>query len=384
MKNRGIIIILFFTLLFSIYNVNATLGLTPALIEVNYAPGMDFTTSFSTIGVAPDQKINIYAVGDFAEYVNFNKKEMMGGGTFEVNVKLPKNAEKPGKNRLYIGVIENKTSGEEEGIGTAVAVEALVMIHVPYPGQYAEITFSGNDVNAGEPVNFVLEITNLGKEEIIAKPKIEIHSYDGKLVETLYLESRALMPQDKVKIKKNLDTIDYKPGPYKAIAIVDYGNTAKAERDFRIGELYVDVLNWTSKTQQGKINEFLIGVESKWNSEISNIYAEVNITKNNVQLDNFKTPSVSLKPWETKTLKGFLNAENIEAGTYKGQLTLYYENKTTEKSFNLKVEEPMNMTTIAVIAGILILLIIIGVLTYYIKTRYSINIRKNGTGKSRK
>jgi len=374
-KKRAAIIILFFSVLFSICNVNAALGLTPALIEVNYEPGLEFSASFTTISVAPDQKINIYSKGDFAEYVTFSKREMTGAGTVEVNIKLPENAKKPGKNRLYIGVIENKST--EDGIGTAVAVEALIIIHVPYPGQYAEISFSGNDVNYPEPVNFILEISNLGREDINTESKIEIHSSDGKLTETLNLDSQFIETQKKVEIKKTFDTLDYKPGPYKAIAIVNYGNTIKAESDFRIGQLYVDILNWTSKARTGKINEFLIGVESRWNSEITNIYAEVNITKDNLQMDNFKTPSVSLKPWETATLKGFINVENIESGIYNGTLILFYENKTGKKTFNLKVEEPPDMTMIAIIAGIIIFLIMGTMLVYYIKTKYSINIKKH-------
>ena len=60
-------------------------------------------------------------------------------------------------------------------------------------------------------------------------------------------------------------------------------------------------------------------MESKWNTEISDIYAEVNITKDDVFVDYFKTPSIYLAPWTQAELSGFFNAIQSFSNLYLGQ-----------------------------------------------------------------
>ncbi|MBU4086775.1 MAG: hypothetical protein KKB21_04340, partial [Nanoarchaeota archaeon] len=263
---RGVVFCIAFLLLFGFYvrNVDATLGLTPALVEINFQPSYNFSVNFGALGAAPDQKLKVYAKGDFAEYVHFDKTEMTGAGGFTAYVNLPSQADKPGKNRLYIRVEEvNDNSG---GVGTRIVIGALIAIYVPYPGKYAEISLTTKDVNEGESVPVTLEVSNLGKEDIFVNPVLEIYKYDNTRIDLMNLGLRSARTQAKEKFETQINTKNYKPGVYTAFASVDYGGSeiARANSTFRIGTLSVAVVNWTSMFKKGKISKFDIEIESLW------------------------------------------------------------------------------------------------------------------------
>ena len=170
---------------------SALLGISPAKQYVDFKPGMELEYNFNVYGDS-EQKIEIYSAGEFSDLVEFDKKELVGGGGFNVKIKLPESIEKPGKHILLIGARE-KTDGEE-GVATSVAVQAPIVIFVPYPGKYAEIIFTTNNANAGEPVKFEVTVSSMGEESITAATSIEIYS-DENLVEILDL---GIKPIEKV------------------------------------------------------------------------------------------------------------------------------------------------------------------------------------------
>jgi hypothetical protein len=363
-KKRFVLIALFaIFFVFNSFSVYAALGLGPAKREVNFAPNYEFSVDYILVGVPSNQKLEVYAKGDLSEYVEFDKINLTGEDRFKATVKLPLNAEKPGPNELFIGVREVVEKGA--GIGARLAVEALITINVPYPGQYAEISLLLRNVNAGEPIPFVVKVNNLGKEDILASANIEIYSGEEK-IETLNLGNKYIKTQTKENFAKELETGDYKPGPYKAVATVYYGKTAETEGEFRIGTLLVDIINWTSEFEKGKINKFDIEIESLWNSKIDDIYAEVRITDDGEIIDSFKTPSLSLKPWKKAVLKGYFNTEKVNSGPYKAEIKLFYEGETTEKIVDIRVvvsgllaSIKNNIIIIIVLAAILIVIIVV-------------------------
>lgn len=360
--------------IFSSFSVYA-LGMGPAKTEVSFVPNYEFSIDYIVIDIPSNQELEVYAKGDLEEYAKFDKTNLTGEGGFKATIKLPNTIAKPGENKLFIGVKESKSSGG--GIATKIAVEALIVVIVPYPGKYAEISFSANNANVGEPINFVVGVNNLGKEDITAKTDIEIYSGE-EIIETLDLGVKDIKTQTSESFEKDVSTADYKPGPYKAIATVDYGKIAKAEREFKIGTLFFNITNWTSEVERGKINPFYIEIESLWNSQIENIYAEVNVTNLEESVDFFKTPSVSLGPWQKTVLKSYLNAEKLNTGDYKAHIELFYADKTTSKMVDIKVVESgllglikSNIVLIILIVALVVLII------YFFWRRYGNKGKKN-------
>jgi len=161
--------------------------------------------------------------------------------------------------------------------------------------------------------------------------------------------------QTEKEFRKTIDKNNFKPGTYNATVTLTYDvGIISVEKEFRIGTSFFDIINWTSEFKPGKINNFDIEIESFWNSMVDYIYAEVNVSKNEGQIDFFKTPSVSLEPWKRTILKGFFNAEGVSSGNYRANITLFYEGKTTEKVVDIMVKE--GNLGIVIVAGIMVIL----------------------------
>ena len=139
----------------------------------------------------------------------------------------------------------DKEKSKGTTIGTSVAITAIIRIFVPYPGRYLEISLRTNDVNIGELVNLELSINSEGKENITANPQIEILSIDNKTIEILYLGETFIQSQRRLELSKTLNTSNYNPGKYIAIASVDYGKVAISMTNFRIGYLFINITDYT-------------------------------------------------------------------------------------------------------------------------------------------
>lgn len=344
------------------------LGISPAVTKLKFQPGFNFSINFQVFQALPNQSLSVSAGGDFAEYVHFDKTNLTGPEGFTAYVNLPETADKPGKNSLYINVGE--VLDPKSGLASRLGIGSLISIRVPYPGKYAEIrSFSVDDVNEGEPVKFYVSVESLGKEAVSVEGNLEI--YYNNNTDKFNLGSKYIEPDGTGVFEKILDKNYYKAGTYNATAFVSYeGKVINESRTFKVGNLFVDIINWSSEFNQSRINPFFILIESKWNGDIKNVYAEVNISKDGKEVDFFKTPSIELKKWEKAELKGFFNAENINVGDYKAKIVLIYDDKTSEKTVDIKVvpaaPETNKILIIILIVSVIIIVIFVSlmIITY--------------------
>lgn len=344
-----------------------SLGISPAIQYVDFQPGLELEYSFKVYANS-GQTIEMYSDGEFSELVKFDKTELNGGGGFNVKIKLPQEIEIPGKHVLLIGARE-KIDAESGAIGTSVAVRAPIVIQVPYPGKYAEISLSTHNANVGEPVKFEVSVASMGKEPILATTNIEIYS-EKKKIETLDLGAKLIENQKSDKFIKILNTSNYKSGDYNATAIVDYQEAiAKKSSVFRIGQLFVNMTNYTNEIIKGGIKPFEINIESLWNDPIENVYGEVYILKDNKNITDFLTPSINLGGWEKKTLNGYVDTDVLELGEYDLNININYEGKETMNKGKLTIKMKQKYWIYCIIGGILIVLIILIALYFkFIKT----------------
>jgi hypothetical protein len=355
-----------------------SLGISPAIQHVDFQPGLELEYSFN-IYSDPEQVIEVYSEGKFSDLVRFDKTELKGGGGFSVKIKLPQEIETPGKHILLIGARE-KIYSEEGTIGTSVIVRAPIIIQVPYPGKYAEISFLANNANVGEPVKFEVDVASMGKEPISATTKIEIYS-ETKKIETLDLGTKIIENQKSDKFIKILNTSEYNPGNYNATAIVDYeAAAAKTSRVFRIGQLFVNMTNYTEEIIKGGIKPFEISIESLWNNPIENVYGDIHVLKNGTSITNFLTPSVGLLGWEKKVLNGYVDTDILEPGKYDLDINIIYEGKETLNKGKLTIKMKQEYQAYYIFGGILLILIVLIILiALYLKF-----MKKNGKSKKRK
>lgn len=378
MKRLIFLVLFLAVLLGEVYFVSAgSIGISPNGYDVNFEPGLEQNFSFSAASADPDRSIGIYIKGDLAEYVSLSKSSLIGSGSFVVSISLPDEIEKPGKHRILVGVIE-QAEEQNATIGSVAAVQAYIDVHVPYPGKYAEAEFSVSDINEGESAPYKLLIKNLGTDDFNVAPVIEFYS-DEEKVKTFFLENSLIKSKESKTFEGFFNTSDLKSGLYSVVAKMDYGGQPlEIEKEFRVGTLFVNITDYSSKFVPGRINKFDIEIESLWNLEIENVYSEVSVTGEGDILDSFRTPSVNLKPWEKTNLTGFFDAENVTEGKYKAAITVYYGNSSNYKLVAIRVREPFELNWLYVTAGIVLLVFIAIVIYLVIKIR---RLRKNAKSK---
>jgi hypothetical protein len=354
---------------------SAALGLSPAGVNINFKPYENYTITYKVYSDKPEMNIDIYCKGILENYTTFDKKSIKGSGSFQATINLPGEIKEPGPHTFLIGAAENVSSVATEGFfATAIIIEGSVFFSVPYPGKYIDaIKFGVEDVNVGQPLNFELEVINHGWENSTVKADIEILK-DNQKIDTIELGEKFLETHQKHIFRKQIDSNKYGAGIYNATALVDYGDPNRLVRVgkvFRIGTLFVEVVNWTREFYVEDINKFIVEVESNWNNPIDKVYAQVSVyDKDNLTnvLDEFKTTPESLERWLRKNLTGHLEAYHIkEPGIYKANITVFYEKSSTEKIVEITGKKKTNITFVVI--GIVVFILILSAIIIFVIRR---------------
>ncbi len=332
---------------------SASLGISPAITTVNFVPNDRIAVQYIVYSDNPEKLIDTYAQGDLAQYVTFNKQNLVGGGGFKAVVDFPDRIDTPGRNVIYIAARE-QPSGLGT-IGTAIIIRAVIYVYVPYPGKYVEGELSLRDGNVDEQIPVELKVYNRGKENITVLPAINIFDSNMQKITALNFPDVQLASGEEQDFAKYLDTTGMVPGNYLANAVITYGEptyweTYEINRTFRIGSLFVNVTNFTKEFYREGLQKFGVDVESRWNSNIREVYAEVKITNETYNM-TFRTPSVDLKAWSSKRLEQYIDTNSLY-GDYKTEITAVYLGKSTTVEGTLKVrDKPAMWVKPAKIAG---------------------------------
>ncbi len=200
---------------------------------------------------------------------------------------------------------------------------------------YIEIGLNAPNVNVGEIVPLELELFGRGNESVIVSPRIEIYN-DEVNIETIDIDSIEVFSNDKIIINISLDTEKYSAGNYLAIAVAEYNNSIVAvENPFRLGEFSINVVEYTKYFRENKVERFEILAESLWDSDMKDVYIEVNIL--NFDSASFVSSSEDLLAWRKQLFVGFLDMSEIDASSFDAELVLYYENESVSEIVELEM-----------------------------------------------
>ncbi|MCK5449666.1 hypothetical protein KAI32_02275 [Candidatus Pacearchaeota archaeon] len=348
---RGIVFLVFFLVL-SCDGVYALSGVSPASYEIDFKPNLKQNFNFNFL-FDEDIEAEVYVSGDLKDYVKLDKKFLKGGGRVIASIDFPSEIEIPGVHRIRIGA--KQLASEGGGIAIVSDVGGVIKVKVPYPGKYVGLEFKTSNANVGEDINLELIVSSMGKEDIYAHPILKIFNSDGE-IEQIDLGEKFIASTKSAEFLKKLSTVNYKPGDYEVSAVVEYGGEKPviASVPFRLGELRVEISNWTKVFERDKINRFEIRIESLWNDPIESLYASVEIVDYNVQ---FSTPSISLEPWKKDILTGFFDARDIDEEKFKANITLFYDGHTTSKIVDLEFEKEFDSRLYVTLAIAVIVLI---------------------------
>lgn len=342
-------------------------GITPAKIVLEYRP-IEYSLDFSVLNA---DAIDTYVAGDLAQYAEIiDPAPGTGPRQFRVILRLPENLEPPGKRVLFVGAIEHAPEGAT--VGGRAAIQAPVYVFVPYPGIYLEPELIAPSVNENEPVNMTLSIVNRGRDPV---PVLNAHVL---VIDDVTNKTLATLTADPVRIEGNRgkdirfdwDSRGNRPGPYRAKAVMRYDDQIiEREAGFRIGTQIVRIINFTQEILAGSINPFEVTVKSEWNSPFGSVYADITIKD-----QTFKTPYVSLAPWQLGTLVGYWDATAVTPGTYDADIVLHYGDLTARVNGPVKVvtktaeESPQSFGS-GWIRMTLALLVAVAALIFFVRRR---------------
>src|SRR3989344_2535218 len=173
------LIFLIIALLF-ISLASASLGISPAKKSFDFYPGEVIEIDYTAISDSPDRKVEVYAEGDLAQYVTFDRKTFNGGGGFHATISLPNSIDVPGGHRLLIGVRESPVEGQF--LGAVINIRSVVDIFVPYPGKYIEASLKVPHGNIDEIIPIEFHISNRGKESLEIDSSLDISSAGGEII----------------------------------------------------------------------------------------------------------------------------------------------------------------------------------------------------------
>ncbi len=383
-KNPFLIFGIFCIIALVLPNVSA-IGITPPKYEINFEPRLEKSFTFGIL-YTPGKTVEVsvgeeyrdeYKKADLSSYVRFDKTEVLigsdGMGHVTVTLNFPEKINPPGRQRSLITATEPKPEGG--GIGGIAAINGVIYINVPYPGKYLETELSSENIEINQPAELIIKMTSRGKEMIKkVSTIIEIYDANGNLVDTLIPKSlTSIVTNDKRELKTTWDTTGVGEGVYTWKAKINYdGNIIEKERSFKIGSLSIRILNFTKQFSQGRISVFDLEIQSIWNAVIKDVYAYINILKGTKTITTIKTPNYDISGWQVKNITAYLDAANLEIGSYPVEIVLHYENKTTTETGIIEVLEgvelekpspaaktPVEKIIIAVMVGLLIVIIIV-------------------------
>lgn len=378
----NITVLVSLAVLFSIFysaQVSAV-GIAGAVYEkLFFKPGLEKTYTY-VVNSNTDKVMNhdLAVNGPLNQYFTLSKtvlKDLAPGGTdnFTVTMKLPQELA-PGEYINYVCAAENQTRGaastEGASVGSRAIVCAVISVFSPYPGKHISFELRASNVSKNDNATFIIEVLSQGTEPVNVKGEVEIYSpklkagAEEKIV-TLYTTEKTLQTGERAMLNATLNVSDFEIGEYKAKATVFFdGNQTTKETLFRVGDLYMEIVDFTKEVSQNKLNPINIKTESKWNGPIKNVYATLDITdlKRNAIIAKVNSVPADFAPWESKNLVAYWDTTGFEEGEYGVKITLNYENKVTVKDGTIKVrfgEAIISPTTLLLLILIVVVIILI-------------------------
>jgi hypothetical protein len=317
------LVLVFVVLVFVCSGVLAVSGISPASYEIDFEPGYNGEFAFDFV-IEGGASAELYVEGDLAEYVSFNRRSVSGMEEVVVKLKLPSEIDSPGINYIRFGAR-----------GDGVDVGGVIKVNVPYPENYVEVGLNAPNANVGESIIFELELFGRGNETVVVSPRVEVYK-DGKSLNIVGVDDVSVVPGEETSVNVSFDTEGYSIGDYLAIAFVDYqGERVSVENPFRLGGYSVELIDYTKRFRENKIDRFEVVVRSQWDGDMDEVYAEVNVL--DFPSASFVTSSEYLAAWDSRTLVGFLDLVEISGYKFDAEIILHYGDETVSEIVELRV-----------------------------------------------
>jgi hypothetical protein len=292
-----------------------------------------------------DMDVVIYAEGDLENEIEISEPMLTllaGEKTREITITVNKPEDlKPGKLKTDLIVME-VPKGTDSGISARQAVKSHINVVVPYPGKYAEARLKLPEAAADEEVGLAVEIRNLGGKGIeSAHARIDIFTPTNDLVASLQTNELAVEAGEMRELVAYY-TNGLPAGKYYIIAELDYdGSRMELKDELVVGKARVELKNLIVKGfRLGDIAKFDIEIESLWNEEIDDVYADLEIRDGQGGVETtFKTAEQDLPPLSSGALNAYWDTSKVVPGPYRATVTLHFLGNNVQRTMALEVSD---------------------------------------------
>jgi hypothetical protein len=332
-KEASIILLLLVAFVFA--DVVSAVSITPAVVRYDFVPNKVDTFQFTVDRAASiDVMLEYDDNPSLTQYVTLvDPAPKTGPRTVSVIVRLPESLSTPGPNRIYVKAQEIASEGN-----AAAAIRAPIIINVPYPSYYLTTELGVPIVNQGEIADICLMVVNKGSSNVYqAYARVDVYNADKSTIMTsMVTEVKEIDVGQTVLFDAYLPTADIRPGSYRVVTTFYYeGGSDVKEGVLNVGTQSLEIGDYTTQLEQGKIDRFVMRVQSKSNTLLENVYAKVFLEGVEVM-----TPSYTLAPSEIKEMVAYIDTTNMAFSYHNGTLTVYYAGKSTSQDIRVSVGTP--------------------------------------------
>ena len=378
-------IILIFLLLLFVNEVHA-ISIAPSTFDIEFQPGKVINLTFSVANKDKDDKLTMHVgvLGELNESFKIIGEDSdildpLERRNFMAELTLPDYLS-PGTHKAFFTAFEGASNITNiQGVSATANVQTIVIVRVPYPGKYIDAEVIANDAEPNGKVEFDIDVISRGEEDINELYGIiNIYDFDSNEVDTIQTDTINLESNGQRHIVKYWDVGNVSLGDYKVMINILYdGESREFPTSFRIGDIYIELLNVTTDTiVKDGIEKVGVIARNYWTRDINNAYLELTL-KNNIGevLQTVKSENINFKQWETKEVNVFVDTRTLNVGSYNSNFKIYYEGKENELNFVLNIIKKNfyeNKLLITLLGVVIVLILIMLFMMYKLKTNKNV------------
>ncbi len=346
MFKKGVLFGLIFLIFVS--SVSAV-GISPPKSIVYFEPNGVRSIDFYVVNMGDiDSRVKIFFDGELKDLIVWDEQtvDLNPGQKKDFNflLNMPGSFDTPGDHRVDLIAQEIPIAEEDDGtfIGAVTSVTSPVFIRVPFDGPYLGARLNVDSSSVGQIVKLKIFLENLGSIPLNDfQGKIDIVNVKGETIkEITFVESLGLNEFKEVELL--WDSSGIESGVYVGKLLIEYnGKTVESESEFRMGDVFVKILDYQKNLITGKINNYIVKVGSEWNDVIEDVYVNLMINVGEEGY-NFKSTSFDLGAWEEREIKMFVALDDgiskLPAGEYDATIGVFYEELSNSEDFVLQIK----------------------------------------------
>lgn len=325
-------------------NLVSAIGIRPAKTNIFSDEGKDYSNNLWIVNSdGKELTVNIYIEGEMAEYITINKKTLTfrsddDAKAIDFEIHLPEIVP-PGKSTANIVVEEKlKEINPLNVVSSKIILKHKILIEGPYPEKYIKAKLNFHD--QGEQIKFVSEVENLGKKDINnIQTTFYVNDKEQKQ-QVLETESTSLERKENKLLDINVNKELFQLGEYEVSAVTKYDDQkVEIVKSLLVGKPEVDITYFDKYFIANKVNQYTMELLNKWNKKVENIYVDVTVKKDNLEIDEFRTKSVDINGELRKRINDYFDARDKSEGKYVFEMVVNFWNnyRMDQKSYEIEL-----------------------------------------------